>query len=420
MMPLRRGACPGLSVPMPTGDGLLVRLMPLGTVSLAAFAKLCAAARMHGNGIIEITGRGSIQVRGLNALSAPQFAAAIATLGIADDDGIPVSCSPLHGLDTGELIDTTALAGELRAALARTAMAAKVGAKVSVAIDGGGPLGLDELTADIRLSAEAGKDGTEFHVAVGGDASAASSLGTVSPNNAIVTAIKLLDVLARRGREARARDIVAAEGVTPFSVAIGDLLQSHSPPCKKPAAYKDPIGLHPLRDGIFACGIGLAFGHADAETLEAMIEAAKRAKANGLRVAPRALLVVGFTQDTAAVFVEDVERLGFIVRADDPRRRVFACAGAPVCTSAHIPARTLAPLAAAAIASHCERALTIHISGCAKGCAHPAPAALTVVGTPEGCALVANGTARDSAFAIVSTHDLPAAIAKYVREAAHG
>ena len=63
----RRGACPGLSAPMPTGDGLLVRLLPIGTIPLAAFAQLCAAARREGNGIIEVTGRGSIQVRGLNA-----------------------------------------------------------------------------------------------------------------------------------------------------------------------------------------------------------------------------------------------------------------------------------------------------------------------------------------------------------------
>ena len=67
----RRGACPGLSAPMPTGDGLLVRLLPIGTIPLAAFAHLCAAARRYGNGIVEVTGRGSIQVRGLNAASAP-------------------------------------------------------------------------------------------------------------------------------------------------------------------------------------------------------------------------------------------------------------------------------------------------------------------------------------------------------------
>ena len=59
-----RGACPGLSAPMPTGDGLLVRLLPIGTISLDAFTVLGAAARAHGNGVIEITARGSIQSAG--------------------------------------------------------------------------------------------------------------------------------------------------------------------------------------------------------------------------------------------------------------------------------------------------------------------------------------------------------------------
>ena len=33
--PYRRGACPGLSAPMQTGDGLLVRMRPIGTMAPA-------------------------------------------------------------------------------------------------------------------------------------------------------------------------------------------------------------------------------------------------------------------------------------------------------------------------------------------------------------------------------------------------
>ena len=42
----RRGACPGLSTPMPTGDGLLVRLVPTGTIALDAFAALWSSERV--------------------------------------------------------------------------------------------------------------------------------------------------------------------------------------------------------------------------------------------------------------------------------------------------------------------------------------------------------------------------------------
>ena len=50
-----RGACPGLSTPMLTGDGLLVRFAPTGPVRLPAFAALCRAAEAHGNGTMEVT-----------------------------------------------------------------------------------------------------------------------------------------------------------------------------------------------------------------------------------------------------------------------------------------------------------------------------------------------------------------------------
>ena len=45
------------------------------SMSLAAFAGLCAAARKHGNGTMEISARGNLQVRGLTPRSAPLFCA---------------------------------------------------------------------------------------------------------------------------------------------------------------------------------------------------------------------------------------------------------------------------------------------------------------------------------------------------------
>ena len=87
---LRRGACPGLSVPMATGDGLLARLTPTDRIGLAAFIGLCAAARRHGNGTIEVTARGGLQARGLTAASAPKFAAEVGALAIPASEGVPI------------------------------------------------------------------------------------------------------------------------------------------------------------------------------------------------------------------------------------------------------------------------------------------------------------------------------------------
>ena len=90
--PLRRGACPALSQPMRTGDGLLVRLTPTGTtMPCEAFAALCTAARNCGNGVIEITSRGSIQIRGLTEASVKSFAAAVAGIDLAFGEGPPAA-----------------------------------------------------------------------------------------------------------------------------------------------------------------------------------------------------------------------------------------------------------------------------------------------------------------------------------------
>src|SRR3954451_22869980 len=103
---------------MLTGDGFLVRLVPAGTtIALEAFAGLLAAARQHGNGIVEITSRGNIQFRGLSASSAPAFAAAVGSLDIGVSEGIPVLSNPLSGLlDATEIRDAGARAGTLREA----------------------------------------------------------------------------------------------------------------------------------------------------------------------------------------------------------------------------------------------------------------------------------------------------------------
>ena len=412
--PQRRGACPGLSAPMPTGDGLLARLLPTGTIPLAAFAASCEAARTYGNGIIEVTSRGSIQVRGLSETSAPQFADAIAALDIAAEDGVPVLCNALAGLDADEIFNSTSFAESLRQHIARRDPASRLSPKVSIVIDGGGAIGLDAVAADIRLRAQRQHGDIMLDVSVGGDDSHASKLGSIAPIHGVEAAIGLLDVIARHGREARARNVVAAEGVAAFHAAFREAGLAPLDSRSRGNERTPPIGTFPLRDGKFAIGIGLAFGHADTHALMRLVDAAGAAGAIGLRTAPgRALLAIGIAPDRAAAFAARAESLGFITRADDPRRRVISCAGAPICASAHIASRAFAP-GIAADAAVLDG--TVHISGCAKGCAHAAAAALTIVGTAEGCAMIANGSVRDAPFAVVPESKLGAAISDHVRK----
>ena len=427
-MPPRRGACPGLSAPMSTGDGLLTRFAPIGTIALAAFKRLCAAARTYGNGIVEVTARGSIQIRGLAVLSARQFADEIATLEIAAQDGVPILCNPLSGIDADEILDVTPLAFELHRILTQRSAAGSLNAKVSVAIDGGAKLSLARVRADIRLAAQSVNGEILLRVAAGGDDASAVDIGFVAPDAAAEAACRLVSLLAERGHHARARDMIAAEGVAVFREALSahPALRWTPAPADVDRTSRDRkelcrdapvIALHRLRDGSLACGIGLPFGHAETGALERLADAAAVAGACGLRAAPdRALLAIGLTEQSAANFAAAAGQLGFVTRADDPRRRVLACAGAPLCASAHLATRAMAPQIAAAAAPHLVGDFTIHISGCAKGCAHPAAAALTVVGTTGDCALVANGSTRDAPFAATPVNDLPAAIERYLRD----
>ena len=86
---MMRGWCPGVHEPMESGDGLLVRVKPFGgRVPAAALRALAEAAAAFGNGVVELTSRGNIQLRGLSAASAPRFAAAMVTAGLADPDPV--------------------------------------------------------------------------------------------------------------------------------------------------------------------------------------------------------------------------------------------------------------------------------------------------------------------------------------------
>jgi precorrin-3B synthase len=113
--------------------------------------------------------------------------------------------------------------------------------------------------------------------------------------------------------------------------------------------------------------------------------------------------MTGFVLATAA------DGLGFVVDARDPRRRIVACPGAPSCASGLIAARALAAELAENLPVSGD-GIAIHVSGCAKGCAHSGVAPLTIVGTERGCGIVRNGTARAAPQRHVAPNDLVAQI----------
>ena len=97
---------------------------------------------------------------------------------------------------------------------------------------------------------------------------------------------------------------------------------------------------------------------------------------------------------TAAVFVlEEARDAGLIVEENDPVLRVEACPGAPDCKSSSVDARGDARRLATIAAVHGYRG-SIHVSGCAKGCARSLPSDLVLAGKAGAYRLIRKATTR--------------------------
>jgi precorrin-3B synthase len=377
---------------MQTGVGLFARIVSNEPIAIDDLCALCDAAEALGNGIIEVTQRGSLQVRGLTEASAPGFAQIVTSLGIGADNSPPLLTSPLFGLDADEPFDSTALVSDLRAMLQGGQPDLQgLGPKVSVLVDGGGHLHLDAVPADIRLVAT---PNSLFNLSVAGDSGTASFVGYVSMNRAAASVKDLLQVIASWGPTARARDLVSG------------LKLASMPSGKRPAS--EPIGMHLLKDGTVAHGVALPFGHTTAATLRRFARSAANHGARGIRPAPgRSLLAIGLSQASANNLYASAAHEGFVVDAHDARLHVVACAGTPACASAKLPTRQLAPEVARAARALAGSSNVVHLSGCSKGCAHPGPAAVTIVGPDR---VIVNGRAGDTPRATVSSAGLIADI----------
>jgi precorrin-3B synthase len=375
---------------MQTGDGLLARLIVHEPISLTTLSELCTAAENYGNGIIEVTQRGSLQIRGLTERSAPDFARVVNQLGIARDGNPPLITTPLAGLDVHEQIDPTALISALVATFRSfEGELSTLGPKVSVLVDGGGRLHLDAISADVRLVA---LSDSLLQLSLGGTAVDATPVARVTVEEAPQAVMALLRQITALGPTARGRTFVATA--------------TRSVPSSRPPA--DPVGLHTLKDGTFALGFALAFGHTKSVVLRQAVATAANCGVTGIRPAPgRALLAIGLRHiDELREWLTGV---GFVVETADPRRQVIACVGSPACASGQLPTRQLAPEVARAIPNWAGTGKVIHLAGCSKGCAHPEPATVTLVGPNR---VVLNGRAGDAPHKILSSADLMADLEK--------
>ncbi len=113
---MRRGWCPDVLRPMETADGLLVRVHPRNAVLSAEQARAIAeSAQRFGNGLLDLSSRGNIQIRGLTTTTHPLLVDCLTLAGLLD--GVRsqspfrlTTISPLAGIDPSERIDPLVLA----------------------------------------------------------------------------------------------------------------------------------------------------------------------------------------------------------------------------------------------------------------------------------------------------------------------
>lgn len=348
--------CPGALRPMLSGDGLVVRVRPdLGRLSAAQAAGIAAAALVRGNGLIDLSARGNVQLRGVTEASHPALIEDLRALGLIDADARAEARRNLLVTPFGDA-ETLALARALAMALAD---GPDLPGKFGFAVDTGTQPILQGVSADIRLERDA----------AGGLILRCDGMALglpVSAANAADQAVQLAQWFINAGGVTDGRGRMTAlisRGVRPEGASV-----AHAPSAGVPVP------------GLCAAGalVGFEFGQMRAETLLVL------SRLGDIRVTPWRMLLIEGLRDLP-------QAEGLILTADNPLRRVIACTGAPGCLQAHAPVRPLARRLAASV----PEGRTLHVSGCAKGCAHPGAADVTIVATPQGFDRVVGGCASD-------------------------
>ena len=397
-----RGWCPGALRPMQSGDGLIVRLRPFcGAFSLKQARGLADLARRLGNGHIDLTRRANVQLRGLVDERLSELHAALGKLDLIDPDAETeatrnLMVAPLAGLDPAEKRDVRPIARAIAEGLAADQQLRVLPAKFGVLVDGGGTVSIATERADIALLA------IDAGIALGLDTPAGTQwLGAASPEAAAAaTLLAARAFLAAAGPATHLRMRgLPADRVAEVVAALTSMLQ----PCQ---IVLPTMG---RRLGAFGAAVGVAapFGRLEAEQLRRLSSLAEEAGATELRLSPWRTVYFGARDAAAARQAMDAARLtGLIVDPDDPLLQIEACPGAPDCQSSSVDARGDARRLAALASAHGYDG-SIHVSGCAKGCARSAPSNLVLIGTAGLYRLVRNATTRGPVERIIGSADFP-------------
>ncbi|MEV0032333.1 precorrin-3B synthase [Nocardia sp. NPDC050793] len=382
-------SCPGVLRLHQAADGPLARIrVPGGHLTPEQVLALAAAASELGDGAIELTSRGNLQLRQVrDAAELTARATAAGLLPSRTHERVRnIVASPLSGR-VGGLADVRGLIGDLDARLCATPRLAKLPGRVLFTLDDGRG-DVSTLGGDIGVHA-VGPD--EFALLLAGTDTGVRVTGAEAVDTALAAAEGFLEVSSGQWRLHEIADgparIIESLGLTPGTERMEIV-----------AAQDVPIGWLNQDDGMVALGAGVRLGALDARVAE-FVAAVERP----VIVTPwRSLVIADLDEWAAEQVVRVLAPMGLIFDADSPWLHVSACAGQPGCaksltdvradvTAAVESGRVLSEGAAAETAR--EQIIPAgdvtvagrqHWSGCDRRCGRPRGVVTDVVATPGG------------------------------------
>lgn len=393
-------ACPGLFNITPARDGGLCRLkLPLGEIAASQLRALADAARHYGNGIVEITNRSNLQIRGVRPEAGNALAEAIlgAGLGIADTAAEPirnVMVSPTAGIDPIAQLDVRPLANDILARMTATPSCHRLPPKFSILIDGGERVAAVEHPQDIWLAAAPFGGDTMFAFGLAGyppsSVSATSILGAAAAGDAADLVLALIEVFLRLAdvHTQRYREVIASRGFAPLLAALKGLADFPILPAaalnewrREPSLPLGHIGVHPqAQDGLVHLGAAPPLGRLTPGGVEALADLIDAHPGIKLRLTPwQSLLLIDVPQQDGASLRDELARLGFICDPNASLASLHACSGSTGCPRTESDTKADGLRLAALLAQHGTHP-DVHLTGCERSCASARVADFTLLG----------------------------------------
>lgn len=333
--------CPGVLRPHQAADGAMVRIrIPGGQTSGPALAALGAAADAFGSGVLQLTSRASLQVRGLPADLPGAFEDAVTDAGflpsVSHERVRNTVCSPLTGLAGGRA-DLRPLVRALDEALtAEPALASLSGRFLFGLDDGRGDV--VALRPDLTYLATDADRGWLLVAGLGRQ---------VLVQDAVAALVALaLDFVAAAGPS----DAWRVADLAGWSAGLAGL-----EPVSVPSPQTLPLGAV----GAHA-SIAVPLGFLAPDQRRAVTAAAGD---GSVVVTPwRGLVVAGAADRLPALTAS-----GLVAESGSPWTAISACVGAPWCTSGRVDTQALVRSVTGLDASWPRT----HVSGCERRCGAP-------------------------------------------------